>query len=170
VTAVDDFPAKFDAKSFLAHPGPHACWRLLRRVCVIWAIIAPGRGRMVVTSSGRCHRLRKESAMETRATSRHVSFRKSFTLRGVTAIQPAGRYVVRSEQELLDTVTCLGWRQTSLTIEIFQDGATEHVAIEAQDLREALVRDADPASGPPPLVAPDRTRRRRDLMRRGGRS
>jgi hypothetical protein len=107
--------------------------------------------------------------METRSTSTHVSFRKPFTLRGLDGIQPAGRYVVHAEQETLDTVTYSGWRQTALAIEIVRDGATEHVAIDSQDLREALVRDGGLPTDPP--VAPaSRARRARDLMRRGGRS
>ena len=110
--------------------------------------------------------------MDTRTSSKHVTFRRPFTLRGLDGVQPAGNYVVRSEQELLDTLTCLGWRQMSLTIEILRDGATEHVAIDAQDLREALVRDGDQSTDPPaaPTVAAGRDRRPRNAMRSGGRA
>jgi hypothetical protein len=131
--------------------------------------------------------------METRSTRSHIRFRQPFTLPGLAGPQPAGRYVIHTEQEMLDTVTFMGWRQTALTIEIAQDGATEHVTIDAQALREALVRDGDQSTDPPapPTAAAGREERRpsrpggawpsalgratiqrrpRNLMRSGGRS
>ena len=95
---------------------------------------------------------------------RQVTFRKPFALTGLEG--PAGTYTVRTEQEMLDTSVSLGWRATSVIMEIFRDGAMEHVPIDAQDLREALARDGN---GEPPRHTTPPDRRPRDLMRRGGR-
>ena len=104
--------------------------------------------------------------METRTVVRQIEFRKPFRLAGLEELQPAGGYTLLTEQEMLDTTVSLGWRTTSATLEIFRDGATEHVSIDVHELREALARDA--GCEPPPHYAPPH-RRARDLMRRGGR-
>lgn len=104
--------------------------------------------------------------METRTVTRQVTFRRPFALAGLEGLQPGGTYTVRTEQEMLDTPVSLGWRATAVIIEIFRDGAMEHVPIDARELRDALARDGD-FEPPRPAAAPDR--RPRDLMRRGGR-
>jgi hypothetical protein len=110
--------------------------------------------------------------LESRTTIKQVEFRKPFRLAVLDGLQAPGIYTVHTEQEMLDTSLSQGWRQTAMTLEIFRDGAMEHVAIEAQDLSEALARDG--AGDPPfPLASssapPGRSRRVRDLLRRGGR-
>ena len=112
--------------------------------------------------------------METRTTIKQVEFRRPFRLAGLDG--PPGIYTIRTEQEMLNTSLSQGWRLTATTLEIFRDGAMEHVAIEAQELSEALARDNSPASALPfsagsaaSSVPPGRSRRVRDLLRRGGR-
>ena len=77
-----------------------------------------------------------------------VTFRRPFRLCGLADEQPAGTYVIRREQELLDTMTAIGWRQTSVTIDIRRDGACEYVPIDGQELRAALAKDGELAGLP----------------------
>jgi len=109
--------------------------------------------------------------MGSRTTSKLVTFRKPFVLSGLDCIQAAGTYTVRADEEMLDTLSFVGWRQTSTTLVLHRGGAVEYFAIDAQELREALVRDGDQGTDPPaaPSVSKSPARRARDLMRRGGR-
>lgn len=109
--------------------------------------------------------------MESRTTSKLVTFHKPFTLSGLDGLQPPGTYAIRTQEEMLDTLSFVGWRQTGCTLLLHRDGGVEYVAIDSQDLREALVRDGDQGTDPPasPSVAASRDRRVRAQMRRGGR-
>ena len=109
--------------------------------------------------------------MESRTTSKLVTFRKPFTLSGLDGIQPCGSYTVLIEEEMLDALSFVGWRQTGCVIILHRQGGEDHVAIDPQELREALVRDGDQGTDPPtaPSVAAGRGRRARDQLRRGGR-
>ena len=108
--------------------------------------------------------------MDTRATRTLVTFRRPFTLSALGGMQPAGSYTVRTEEERLDTLTVDAWRQNGCIIVLRRGGTEDHVAIDPQELRDALARDIDPGDGvyegPSPM---DRSRRARDLLRRGGR-
>jgi hypothetical protein len=53
---------------------------------VIWAIIAPGRGRAAQSLFGRCHI--KERTMNNRGTGTQITFRRPFTIAGLDGIQP----------------------------------------------------------------------------------
>jgi hypothetical protein len=104
--------------------------------------------------------------METRTTSHKVTFAKPFCLAGLDDIQPAGTYMVSVVEEQLDTLSFMGWRQVAATLQIRRGGATEHVAIDMQDLRGALLRDSDQSTDPPgaPAVAKAVDRRKRELL------
>ena len=106
--------------------------------------------------------------MERRITGKQVTFRSPFTLAGLEGIQPPGTYTIRTEEEMLDTLSFIGWRQTGTTIELHRAGGVEYAAIDRQELSEALVHDGDQGTDPPasPAVAMGRNRR----ARRGGRS
>jgi hypothetical protein len=105
--------------------------------------------------------------MQTRTTSRQVTFVKPFRLAGLEAVQPPGTYTVSVEEEQLDVHSFIGWRQISATLQLAADGATEHVAIDVNDLREALLRDTDQTTDPPaaPAVAAARNPRVREILR-----
>jgi len=109
--------------------------------------------------------------MESRITTKLVTFRRPFTLVGLDGVQPPGTYMVRTEEEMLDTLSFAGWRQTGCIIVLHRNGAEEHAAIDPQELREALVRDGDQGTDPPaaPSIAVGRSRRVREQLRRGGR-
>jgi hypothetical protein len=113
----------------------------------------------------------KEDVMESRITSKQVTFRRPFTLTALDGIQPPGIYTIRTEEEMLDALSFIGWRQISTTMVLHRDGGVEYAAIDPHELSEALVRDGDQGTDPPasPAVAAG-NRRARDQMRRGGRS
>ena len=93
--------------------------------------------------------------MELRTTSRDVTFRSPFWLSGFESPQPAGTYSVNTEEQALDTLLVAGWRHVTTTMQLFRDSATEHVSIDPQELRDALLRDGDQDLDPPaaPSVA-----------------
>ena len=87
--------------------------------------------------------------MERRITSKSVVFRKAFALSGLDGIQPPGSYIVRTEEEMLDTISFIGWRQIGTTLELHRDGGVEYAAVDVQELREVLVKDGDQGTDPP---------------------
>ena len=103
--------------------------------------------------------------METRTTSHKVTFAKPFSIAGLD-LQPAGTYTVTLMEEQLDTLSVVGWRQVAATLEIRHGGEAEHVAIDMQDLRDALLRDSDQSTDPPaaPAVAKAEDRRKQELL------
>ena len=107
--------------------------------------------------------------MENRTTSKLVTFRRPFTLSGLDGIQPSGSYMVLREEVMLDTLSFIGWRQTGCVIVLRQNGGEEHVAIDPQELREALVRDGDQGTDPPASPSVAVSGRSRGRSRQGGR-
>lgn len=105
--------------------------------------------------------------MQTRTTSNQVTFVKNFRLAGLEGILPPGTYTVNLEEEQLDVLSLVGWRQVAATLQLTRDGATEHVAIDMQDLREALLRDSDQSTDPPaaPATAVAQNPRVRGILR-----
>src|SRR5579863_9870680 len=106
-------------------------------------------------------------AMQTRTTTRQVTFARHFRLAGLEAAQSPGTYTVSVEEEQLDVHYFIGWRQISATIQLAADGATEHAAIDMNDLREALLHDTDQSTDPPaaPATAAARNPRVREILR-----
>ena len=105
--------------------------------------------------------------MQTRTTTRQVTFAKPFRLAGLQALQGPGTYTVRVEEEQLDVHSFIGWRQGSATLQLSADGAIEHVAINMTDLHEALLRDTDQSTDPPtaPATAAARNPHVREILR-----
>jgi len=140
---------------------------LLRRVCAIWVIHRAGAWPGGVKR--RPATAMKGTAVETRTLSKLVTFRKPFLLSGLGDPEPPGTYTVYMEEEMVDTMSFVGWRHTSSVIVLPRTGAEEHFPVDPQELREALVRDGDQGTDPPaaPSVAMGRNRRVRDQARRG---
>lgn len=99
--------------------------------------------------------------MQSRITIEQVTFGRPFTLSGLPGIQPPGTYTIKTEEQMLDTSSFVGWRQAGTTMFLHRDGGVEHAAINRQELREALVRDGDQGTDPPasPAVAASRMRK-----------
>src|ERR1700761_9817720 len=107
--------------------------------------------------------------MEIRTTSKLITFRNPFTLSSLDKVYPPVNYQLRIEEQPLDTISFVGWRQTGCLLGLFRDGAMGYVSVDPQELREALVRDGDQGTDPPaaPSVA---SRGARRSMRQSGRS
>jgi hypothetical protein len=100
-------------------------------------------------SPGCCH-YQSEDTMPTRTSHSTVIFRKPFRLAGMDAAAPAGSYKVDLEEERLDTLTVEAWRQTAVILQVATAGVTEHVTVDPQELRDALLHDHDDAAAPRP--------------------
>ena len=102
--------------------------------------------------------------MTTRHATATVTFRRPFILDGFEQFEPAGSYLVDTEEELMDTLLSPGWRRTSTSMRLMRHGAVEQVPVNPQQLEEALLRDGAqegsvPASRSPPRARGDRMRR-----------
>ena len=74
-----------------------------------------------------------------RTTSTQVTFAKAFRLPGVEDLQPAGTYVVETEDDLLQSVSFPVWQRVATVILLPRRAA---VPIEPADLAAALALDA----------------------------
>jgi hypothetical protein len=79
--------------------------------------------------------------MATRMTSKTVTFHRPFVLSGFEQVQPAGAYLVETEEEQLDSISQSAWRRIATVMHITHGGTTEYVKIDAVDLDKALARD-----------------------------
>ncbi len=89
--------------------------------------------------------------MTTPRTSREtVTFARPFSLRGVDGVQPAGAYVVETEEEPIEGLSFLAYRRvaTVMLLPSKADGAAwERIAaIDPRELRAARARDAEGAT------------------------
>ncbi len=109
--------------------------------------------------------------MQTRTTSKQVTFIRPFRLAGFDHVQPPGTYTLNLEEEQLDTHSFVGWRQTAATLLLTHGGSTDYVPIDMQELQDALVRDSGQATDPPaaPASAAARRLRGREFLRLRGR-
>lgn len=84
--------------------------------------------------------------MATRSTSRTVEFRNAFFLRGMGAMQPAGSYVVDTDEEQIDTNLGTAYRRVGTWIWLSADagnrGVVRMASIDPDELEAALVLDA----------------------------
>ena len=110
--------------------------------------------------------------MENHVTIEQVTFQRPFRLSGLQGIQQSGTYTIRTEEQMLDTFSFIGWRQAGTIMVLHRDGGVEYAAINRQELREALVRDGDQGIDPPaaPAAAVVGSRLPREQMRRGDHS
>lgn len=83
-------------------------------------------------------------AMTTRMTSRTVVFNRPFALSGFERVEPAGSYLVETEEEQLDSISQSAWRRMATVIHITHAETTEYIKIDALELDKALVRDGAP--------------------------
>jgi hypothetical protein len=102
--------------------------------------------------------------MEIRTTSQLVTFRRPFHFAGLDEIQPPGTYTMDVEEERFGTLSVAGWRRIAVRLKLARGGTTEHVAIDMQDLREALLRDGDQSTEPPTAPAGAQNPRPREIL------
>jgi hypothetical protein len=85
--------------------------------------------------------------MTVRTTSRSVTFRRAFSLKGADGLQPAGTYVVETEEEAIPTLSFLAYRRLSTTMMLSTRYGSavvrQVIAIDPADLEAAQARDQD---------------------------
>ena len=91
--------------------------------------------------------------MAVRMTSTEVTFSHPFVLHGFDKIEPAGTYLVETEEESVDDVSFPVWKRAATIMHITRGSATEYVRIDPEDLRKALVRDSGQDESPGALEA-----------------
>lgn len=90
--------------------------------------------------------------MTTRTSRRTVSFSKPFHLNGLDGLQPAGEYLVDTDEETIDELTFIAWRRVATMIHIRRHGTTQVFRVDPVELDATLMRDtgmtvAAPAPG-----------------------
>jgi len=89
--------------------------------------------------------------MTARTTSTTVQFRRPFILDGFERIQEPGLYPVDTHEEQIEPLSFSVWHRTSTVMRLPRAGAMEHVAVDPDQLRDALMRDetqADTSAAP----------------------
>jgi hypothetical protein len=101
---------------------------------------------------------RRGDAMTLRTTSRTVVFARPFLLSGIIEEQPAGAYIVETDEELIETVSVAAYRRVATLIRLpGRPGSSvlsQVVDIDPAELAAALDRDAAAAPEPSPAAAP----------------
>jgi hypothetical protein len=91
--------------------------------------------------------------MTTRTSRRTVTFTRPFSLRGIDGVQPAGAYMVETDEELLGSLSFPAYRRVAATIFLPSrrgDVASGHlVAVGPAQLEAAEERDTGNGQGPP---------------------
>jgi hypothetical protein len=84
--------------------------------------------------------------MSTRTTQTTVTFRRPFTISGVDGMQPAGRYAIETDEELLQGISFPAYRRVQTLIHLHaapgQSGISQTVMVDPEELDAALARDA----------------------------
>jgi hypothetical protein len=87
--------------------------------------------------------------MTTRTTKRTVTFSNAFILDGYNEPQPAGDYVVETDEELLEGVSFPAYRRVLTLLRLpAKGGLTRTWTIDPKDLEAALARDQAVAASP----------------------
>jgi hypothetical protein len=88
-----------------------------------------------------------------RSTRKTISFEKPFTLKGLDTEQPAGEYVIVTDEEKITTTMFEAWRRTSTQIRLpslaRDTGLEQYITVSATELDAALLADAGLRAAPP---------------------
>jgi hypothetical protein len=83
--------------------------------------------------------------MTARTTTRTITFRRPFLLKGADGVQPPGTYAVETDEELVPGLSFLAYRRISTTIVLsvpYGGGAVRQVVtIDPADLEAAQMQD-----------------------------
>ena len=101
---------------------------------------------MIPEASSSDHGLAEKSlAMTVRTTTRTITFRRPFFLKGADGVQPPGTYAVETNEEQVPGVSFLAYRRISTTIILsvpYAGGAVRQVVtIDPADLEAAQTMD-----------------------------
>jgi len=81
--------------------------------------------------------------MTSRTSSKQVTFRRPFWLSGLDSRQPAGTYIVDTEEERVEDLSFLAWRRVATNLRVARGSTTEYVPIDPGELNDALARDTE---------------------------
>ena len=85
--------------------------------------------------------------MTTRTTRQSVTFRRPFSVSGAEGVQPAGTYIVETDEELLEGLSFPAYHRiaTSIILPVRGGGSGSYqvVRIDPAELEEAQRRDAE---------------------------
>lgn len=88
--------------------------------------------------------------MTIRTSKRTVTFRRPFSLGELEEKQPAGAYIVETDEELLEGISFLAYRQIATLIHLHakpgRPGVVQTLYIDPKELDAALLRDAKPSA------------------------
>jgi hypothetical protein len=80
-----------------------------------------------------------------RSSRRAITFLHPFNFAGLDGTQPAGTYIVVTEEEQITGISFEGWRRTETSLRLpaigRDTGVEQVIVINPQDLAEALARD-----------------------------
>ena len=84
--------------------------------------------------------------MTTRTTSKTIVFTRPFVLAGLDGAQPAGAFVVETNEERLEGVSFPAWRRHSTVIRLHPTpGLTLSATVDPEELNAALLQDSAPS-------------------------
>jgi hypothetical protein len=85
--------------------------------------------------------------MTTRTTRQSVMFRRPFSISGAEGVQPAGTYIVETDEELLEGLSFPAYHRVStsiiLPVQGSGSGSYQVVRIDPAELEEVQRRDAE---------------------------
>lgn len=95
--------------------------------------------------------------MTLRSSSRSVTFLHPFTLQGLEGAQPAGTYVVETDEELIETLSLPAYRRVATWLRIAavpgRPGVAETAMVDPGELATALAKDAAKAAAGEALIS-----------------
>jgi hypothetical protein len=80
--------------------------------------------------------------MTVRTSRKTVTFTRPFSLSGIDKVQPAGTYMVETDEELLPGLSFPAYRRVATLICLRSRGVEEVVSIDPLELQAAQERDA----------------------------
>jgi hypothetical protein len=79
--------------------------------------------------------------MTKRTTTKNVTFRRPFVLKGLDGIQAAGTYAVDTDEEMIEA-SFIAFRTIATLIRVERGGTIQVFAVDPVELNAALVLDA----------------------------
>jgi hypothetical protein len=77
-----------------------------------------------------------------RTTKRHVTFTRPFTLSDLDGVQPAGTYLVETDEEEIGGPGFVSYRRIATTIHVRSRGITQVFSVDPVELEVSLSGDA----------------------------
>ena len=83
-------------------------------------------------------------SMTTRTTQTTIVFKSPFKLKGFNKTEPAGAYLLETDEELIEGVSILAYRRTAALLHVPRgSGGSEVVSVDPSELEAALMKDRE---------------------------